>query len=102
MLLNGIGKVHVFSVLNCASKDCSILPSVCFLNCSLDSIKKLRYHYPMEKRGGKRKGAGRKPLAEKKECHTITFASDEWKQIKKLSEKAGKTVSRFLIESVLD
>lgn len=55
----------------------------------------------METRGGKRKGAGRKPLAEKKECHTITFASDEWKRIKELAEKSGKTVSRFLIESVL-
>ncbi len=55
-------------------------------------------------RGGKRKGAGR-PVGTKKnnltKKMTITIYPSEQETIKQLAEKAGKTVSRFLIESVL-
>lgn len=53
--------------------------------------------------GGRRANqTGRPKKAEKSECHTITFAPGEWERVKELAEKAGKSVSRYLVESALN
>lgn len=52
-------------------------------------------------RGGFREGAGRKRADIKRECHTVTFLPDEWERIKALADEEGKTVSRLLIDTVL-
>ncbi|MBQ3670402.1 MAG: hypothetical protein II921_02860 [Treponema sp.] len=56
-------------------------------------------------RGGARKGAGRPKMAEsdkvKYERHTIVFKPEDWEAVSLLAKRAGKTVSRYIVDTVL-
>ena len=57
-------------------------------------------------RGGARKGAGRPKMAEadkvKYERHTIVFKPEDWAEISTLAKNARKTVSRYIVDKILD
>lgn len=45
-------------------------------------------------------GGGRKPTGRK--TRSVSATDEEWQALKELAQKAGKDVSRFLIETALE
>jgi len=46
--------------------------------------------------GGKRTGAGRKPIAEKATNRTIRMTDAEWSTIRQLATASGQTISDYI------
>lgn len=49
-------------------------------------------------RGGARENAGRKPTGLKRVSFSVSCQLEELERIKELARKAGKTVSRYLLD----
>ena len=52
--------------------------------------------------GGARKGAGRKPSGDPTKKFSIAARMSEYAVLKDAAGKAGKTVSRFVVEAALE
>lgn len=47
-------------------------------------------------RGGKREGAGRPALPDKRRTRTLKFTDEEWQQIKKVASELNMTAAEYV------